>query len=104
MRHFIYDAALHAASRFAAHEFLFLYGLHKILSIQLQDERRRNRRSPRHERPDEIGRPFPLRRGDHPLKRSRRSLFGGHHSLLSKVHSALLTVALRLTGLTNLVG
>ena len=58
IRHFIYDAALHAASRFAAHEFLFLYGLHKILSIQLQNERRRNRRSPRHERPDEIARPL----------------------------------------------
>lgn len=32
--HFVYDAALHAASWFAAHEFLFLSGPHKILSIE----------------------------------------------------------------------
>jgi hypothetical protein len=29
MGHFIYDAALDAPSRFAAHEFLFFYNLHK---------------------------------------------------------------------------
>ena len=34
MGHFIYDPALHASSRFAAHEFHFRYGLHKILSIR----------------------------------------------------------------------
>jgi hypothetical protein len=34
MSHFIYDAAFDATSRFAAHEFLLLYGLHKILSIE----------------------------------------------------------------------
>jgi len=34
MRHFIYEAALDASSRFAAYDFLLLYGLHKILSIR----------------------------------------------------------------------
>ena len=34
MRHFICDAALHAASRLATHEFLFLHGPHRILSIE----------------------------------------------------------------------
>ena len=34
MCHFIYDAAFDAASRFAADEFLFLYDLHRILSVE----------------------------------------------------------------------
>lgn len=34
MSHFIYDSAFDATSRFAAHEFLLPYGLHKILSME----------------------------------------------------------------------
>jgi hypothetical protein len=34
MRHFIYEAALDTSSRFAAYDFLLLYGLHKFLSIR----------------------------------------------------------------------
>src|SRR5690242_6783165 len=34
MRHFIYNRAFDATSRFAAYEFVLLYVLHKILSIE----------------------------------------------------------------------